>query len=135
MTPRDYQRESRLPSFSLDRRVTVLVIFLTLAVVGLVAASGIPAELFPRGFTEPQLWVGIPWADAPAREVLDTGAQRIETELEDQPRVRTRLQHTIGRVYMGLGLYDLAEPLLDEALQSQRERIAADHPTMTVISS
>jgi len=80
VSPRDFDREGRLPSFSLNRRISVLVIFLTLTVVGAVAMLGIPAELFPRGFTEPQLWVMVPWQDAPAREVLD----KVTTPLEEE---------------------------------------------------
>jgi len=80
MSPRDFDRESRLPRFSLDRRITVLVLALTLAVVGTVAAFGIPAELFPKGYTEPFLWVSVPWTDAPAREVLDKVTIPMEEE-------------------------------------------------------
>ena len=80
MSPRDFDRESRLPRFSLDRRITVLVIAMTLAVVGAVAAYNIPTELFPRGFTEPSLWVSVPWTDAPAREVLDKVTIPMEEE-------------------------------------------------------
>ncbi len=80
MSPRDFEREGRLPRFSLDRRITVFVIFLTLSVVGAVALTGIPAELFPRGFTEPMLWVSVPWQDAPAREVLDKVTAPLEEE-------------------------------------------------------
>jgi HAE1 family hydrophobic/amphiphilic exporter-1 len=80
MSPRDYDKEARLPRFSLDRRITVLVIFLTLTVVGVVATMGIPAELFPRGYTEPFLFVSVPWSDAPAREVLDKVTMPLEEE-------------------------------------------------------
>ncbi|WP_164155420.1 toll/interleukin-1 receptor domain-containing protein, partial [Sandarakinorhabdus rubra] len=40
-----------------------------------------------------------------AREILDTGARRIETELADQPAVRAELATTLGEVYAGLGLF------------------------------
>ena len=63
-----------------------------------------------------------------AREVLDTGAERIEGELADQPRVKARLLHTIGRVYLNLGLYEPAAELLDEALLVGRAHAGADHP-------
>ncbi len=80
MTPRDYEHEPRLPRFSLDRRITVLVLFMTIAVVGTVATMGIPAELFPQGFSEPFLSVTVPWSDAPSREVLD----KITIPLEEE---------------------------------------------------
>jgi serine/threonine-protein kinase len=62
-----------------------------------------------------------------ARELLDTGAERIATELKDQPEVQARLMDTIGRVYRGLGLYDSAAPLLEQALQIRRRRLGQDH--------
>ena len=41
---------SRLARFSLDRRVTVFVLILTIVVMGLIAAMGLPMELFPQGY-------------------------------------------------------------------------------------
>jgi tetratricopeptide (TPR) repeat protein len=55
-----------------------------------------------------------------AREVLDKGASRIEHELTTQPAIRATLMDTVGTVYMRLGLYDQATPLLDEAVSAQR---------------
>ncbi len=59
--------------------------------------------------------------DTPARELLDQGALRVRTELRGQPLVRARLMGTIGRIYVRLGLFREAEPLLAEAL-AVRER-------------
>ena len=42
---------SGLTEFSLRRRITVLVLLMSIVVVGVVATVGIPVELFPRGFT------------------------------------------------------------------------------------
>ncbi|MBK9964497.1 MAG: serine/threonine protein kinase [Holophagales bacterium] len=61
-----------------------------------------------------------------AREILDRGARRIEGELKDQPEVRARLLCTIGDIYGKLGLYDRAEPLLDESLRIRRSLHARD---------
>ena len=55
-----------------------------------------------------------------AREVLDRGAQRIERQLQDQPAVQAALQHTLGRVYANLGLFDQAERLVEAALATRR---------------
>jgi eukaryotic-like serine/threonine-protein kinase len=51
-----------------------------------------------------------------AREVLDRGADRIRADLAGQPTVQARLMRVIGTVYQQLGLYDAAEPLLEEAV-------------------
>ena len=48
-----------------------------------------------------------------AREILDQGAKRIDSELGDQPEVQSALMETMGVVYKSLGLYDAAVPLLE----------------------
>jgi non-specific serine/threonine protein kinase/serine/threonine-protein kinase len=63
-----------------------------------------------------------------AREILDAGAGRIERDLADQPRVKSKLLHTIGRVYTNLGLYDEAETPLVHALEEQRGALGPSHP-------
>jgi hydrophobic/amphiphilic exporter-1 (mainly G- bacteria), HAE1 family len=73
--------EGALPRFSLDRRITVLVLLATVLVVGAVAAISIPLELIPSGFTSPFLSVSVPWSDAPAPEVLEKVLLPLEEEL------------------------------------------------------
>lgn len=73
--------EGVLPRFSLERRITVLVLLASTLVVGLVAGFGIPLELFPHGFTEQNLRVLVPWQDAPAQEVIDKIILPLEEEL------------------------------------------------------
>ncbi len=55
-----------------------------------------------------------------AREILDKGAARIETELADQPAIQATLMDTMGTVYTGLGLYPTAIPLMRESLRKRR---------------
>jgi HAE1 family hydrophobic/amphiphilic exporter-1 len=74
-------RDARLPRFSLDRRITVVVLLVSTVVVGTVAGMGIPVELFPRGFTAPFLSILVPWRDAPPREVLEKISEPLEEEL------------------------------------------------------
>jgi hydrophobic/amphiphilic exporter-1 (mainly G- bacteria), HAE1 family len=73
--------EGVLPRFSLNRRITVLVLLASTLVVGLVASFGIPLELFPHGFTNQDLRVIVPWQDAPAQEVVDKIILPLEDEL------------------------------------------------------
>lgn len=51
-----------------------------------------------------------------AREILDSGAERIRGDLREEPALRSELLLTLGRVYLSLGLYASAAPLVDEAL-------------------
>jgi len=81
VSPRDFDREGWLPRFSLDRRITLLVLSLTLVVVGIAAAFRIPVELIPAGYEEPSLRVFVPWQDAPSKEVLDKLTLPLEEEL------------------------------------------------------
>jgi HAE1 family hydrophobic/amphiphilic exporter-1 len=81
MTARQYERDGVISRFSLDRRITVLVLFLSLLVVGTIAATRIPVELIPGGYDEPFLSVRVPWQDAPAREVMDKLVLPLEEEL------------------------------------------------------
>jgi tetratricopeptide (TPR) repeat protein len=55
-----------------------------------------------------------------AREMLDKGAARVEQELAKEPAIQARLMNTLGTVYMGLGLYRQARPLLDRAVATRR---------------
>ena len=52
-----------------------------------------------------------------AREILDRGAARIETELADQPAIQATLMDTMGTIYTGLGLYRTAIPLMRQSLR------------------
>ena len=62
-----------------------------------------------------------------AREILDSGAKKLETELAAQPRVQARLMNTIGDVYRALGLYPQSERLLTRSLAT-RERLGRGDP-------
>ncbi len=62
-----------------------------------------------------------------AREILDRGAERIRTDLHDQPIVQARLMHTMGTVYDSLGLYDDSRALLEEALKTREAELGPDH--------
>lgn len=73
--------EALLPRFSLERRITVVVIMLTALAFGAVATMNIPLELIPQGFESPSLTVVAPWRDAPPREILDKVVEPLEEEL------------------------------------------------------
>lgn len=55
-----------------------------------------------------------------AREMLEKGAARIDKQLTSQPAVQATLMDTVGTVYMGLGLYKEARPLLTRAVEERR---------------
>lgn len=63
-----------------------------------------------------------------ARELLDAGAMRIETDLAEQPELQASLALTIASVYAQQGEYDKAEQLLDRSYALRREILGDDHP-------
>jgi non-specific serine/threonine protein kinase/serine/threonine-protein kinase len=63
-----------------------------------------------------------------AREILDRGAERIETELRDQPLMQARLLTTMGLVYQSLGLYREARPKLESALRVRVAELGETDP-------
>ena len=54
-----------------------------------------------------------------ARELLDSGAKRLQAGLQDQPNTKAALLSTVGAVYDSLGQFQVAEPILDESLRLQ----------------
>lgn len=61
------------------------------------------------------------------REILDRGAAQVDRDLASQPLVQVNLQDTLGRVYDNLGLFDQAQPLLENALAARRRLVGEDH--------
>lgn len=62
-----------------------------------------------------------------AREILERGAKKIETELKDQPAVRATMANVIGKVYQSLGLYDRAAEFIEMGLNIRQELYRGDH--------
>ncbi len=61
-----------------------------------------------------------------AREMLDKGASRVDRELAKEPAIQARLMDTLGTVYMGLGLFNQARPLIDRAVTTRRNLQGVD---------
>ena len=62
-----------------------------------------------------------------ARDVLDLGARRIDRELSGQPEVRAAMLDSIGSSYVALGLYDQAQPLLEQAYLIRKQRLGNEN--------
>jgi eukaryotic-like serine/threonine-protein kinase len=62
-----------------------------------------------------------------ARELLDSGAKRLQAGLQDQPETKAALLSTVGAVYDSLGQYQDALPILDESLRLQSQSHDASH--------
>ena len=56
-----------------------------------------------------------------ARELLDRGAERIQTELSNQPEMRAHMLNVIAGVYVQYDLFEQAQPLLERALSENTQ--------------
>jgi eukaryotic-like serine/threonine-protein kinase len=52
------------------------------------------------------------------RGLLDAGAEQVQKELVGQPELQAQILTAIGRTYRRLGVFDKAQPLLEQALAS-----------------
>ena len=55
-----------------------------------------------------------------AREMLDQGFEKVQTELANQPAIQAQMLGIIGKVYTNLGLYEQAYPALEQAATAYR---------------
>jgi eukaryotic-like serine/threonine-protein kinase len=62
------------------------------------------------------------------REVLDSGAVRIDRELMDQPELRAKMMSVMASAYFGLGLYVEARRLMEASLDVRRPVLGEEHP-------
>jgi eukaryotic-like serine/threonine-protein kinase len=62
-----------------------------------------------------------------AREVLDRGALKINTDLAGQPYLQARLMAAMASVYEGLGLYEPARQMATNAVALQQRVLGPDH--------
>ncbi|MEM9595493.1 MAG: serine/threonine-protein kinase, partial [Acidobacteriota bacterium] len=87
--------------------------------------SGFLGELLEA--SKPEVARGEP---VPVRSVLDRGAERIASELVDEPEVQTVLMTTMGKAYFSLGLYQQAADLHRGALAIREARLGVDDPAV-----
>jgi eukaryotic-like serine/threonine-protein kinase len=73
---------------------------------------------------------GDPWRNpgdtVTVLSLIEAGRERLERELAAAPLVRASLLHAIGRVYTGLGRYDAADTVLNQAAQLRVDQLGPD---------
>jgi len=60
------------------------------------------------------------------RQVLDLGAERVNSELADKPLVQARLLATLGKAYLNLGHFGEALPLVERSLAIRLRELGDD---------
>lgn len=63
-----------------------------------------------------------------AREILDQGSRRIETDLRDQPDLQADMFGIVGEVYRNLGMLTQSGAMVKRALDRTQELYGADDP-------
>ena len=63
-----------------------------------------------------------------AREILDKSSKDIGKGLSNDPELQAQMMYTMAVTYRGLGLYSLAQPLQERALEIQRRVLGPQHP-------
>jgi serine/threonine protein kinase/tetratricopeptide (TPR) repeat protein len=61
--------------------------------------------------------------DVTFASLLARAADRVRSELRDQPRTQAALLDTLGDIYRSLGMYDQAEPLLVDGLELRQKHL------------
>ncbi len=62
-----------------------------------------------------------------ARQILDRGTSRIETELAGEPALRATVRRAIGLIYMNLGQFDDAARLIEASMAEHLALLGEDH--------
>ncbi len=90
-----------------------------------------PDEIAPALASFDELVTGVNATDLALQvvedHVLARAVETLERDFADEPVTRAALQYTIAITYKGLGMYELAVPLQQAALATQREALGADH--------
>src|SRR5690606_2119404 len=87
MAKHHHLRENPVVRTALTRPITMLMIFASVLVLGVIAVINIPLELIPAGASAPYLSVEVPYGNATAQDVEDKTTRPLEAELATTPRL------------------------------------------------
>lgn len=65
-----------------------------------------------------------------AREILDNASRRIEFELGEQPELKARLMHLMGKAYRSIGLASDADTLIEKSRTIKLSLFGEMHPSL-----
>ncbi len=122
MTRMEENTVTRLARFSLDRRITMFMLFLTVIAVGLVSTMRLPLEMHPRGQEGKYMSVHCHWNVGVPPETM----QRISIPLEEELSTVRGLDHITTHGYKWGGRIELRfkrETDMDVAYREVRDRV------------
>lgn len=114
------RKEFGLSSFSIDNRISVLVLILLIAVLGIVSYVTIPKESFPN-ITVPNIFVVTIYPGVSPEDMESLITRKLEDELSNISDVK-KMTSTSSEGYSSVNLEFNTGIDIDEALQKVREK-------------
>ncbi|MCH2449955.1 MAG: efflux RND transporter permease subunit [Gracilimonas sp.] len=129
-TPKDpsNRKEFWLSSFSIDNRISVLVLVMLIAVMGIVSYVTIPKESFPN-ITVPNIFVVTIYPGVSPEDMESLVTRKLEDELSNISDVKT-MTSTSSEGYSNINLEFNTGIDIDEALQKVREKVDLAKPEL-----
>lgn len=115
------RKEFGLSSFSIDNRISVLVLILLIAVLGIVSYVTIPKESFPN-ITVPNIFVVTIYPGVSPEDMESLITRKLEDELSNISDVK-KMTSTSSEGYSSVNLEFNTGIDIDEALQKVREKV------------
>jgi multidrug efflux pump subunit AcrB len=122
------RKEFWLSSFSIDNRISVLVLILLVAVLGVVSYITIPKESFPN-ITVPNIFVVTIYPGVSPEDMESLVTRKLEDELSNISDVKT-MTSTSSEGYSNINLEFNTGIDIDEALQKVREKVDLTKPEL-----
>lgn len=118
-----------IPTFAVDRPVTVLMGFLALLVLGLVAWTRVPLQLMPEGFEPRFLWMSVPILQGSPIENDTSVYQPLHDQLATLPHLE-RISATVGDSTVNVQLSFKPSIRMDDAYNETVDRIERALPDL-----
>ncbi|HET8865241.1 MAG TPA: efflux RND transporter permease subunit [Gracilimonas sp.] len=122
------RKEFWLSSFSIDNRISVLVLIALIAVMGIVSYVTIPKESFPN-ITVPNIFVVTIYPGVSPEDMEGLVTRKLEDELSNISDVKT-MTSTSSEGYSNINLEFNTDIDIDEALQKVREKVDLAKPEL-----
>jgi len=129
MKSTDALRRNSVVETALRRPITMLMIFASVMVLGVIAVLNIPLELIPSGAAAPFLSVEVPYANATAQDVEDKITRPLESELATTPQL-DQISATSSSSRARVNLVFDQDADMDIAYREVRDRIARVRPDL-----
>ena len=122
------RKEFWLSTFSIDNRISVLVLIMLVAVLGVVSYITIPKESFPN-ITVPNIFVVTIYPGVSPEDMESLITRKLEDELSNISDVKT-MTSTSSEGYSNINLEFNTGIDIDEALQKVREKVDLAKPEL-----